>query len=130
MGNSDCYYSRLGDIYPVTVEGKIIASILMIIGIGILGVLISTLGASSIESKLKPKINMEAEESKKKINEKICKIELLDKEEYSSLIFSINTLYNYLRTKHKNENSDNSACQNAIILILKILDFVINVDVR
>jgi voltage-gated potassium channel len=32
-----------GDIYPVTIEGKIIASILMIVGIGILGVLISTL---------------------------------------------------------------------------------------
>jgi len=57
-----------GDIYPVTVEGKIIASILMIIGIGILGVLISTLGASFIESRLKPKMNIEAEESKKKIN--------------------------------------------------------------
>jgi voltage-gated potassium channel len=78
-----------GDIYPVTVEGKIIASILMSIGIGILGVLISTFGASFIESKLKPKINIEAEESKKKINEKICKIELLDKEEYSSLIFRL-----------------------------------------
>ena len=47
-------------------EGKIIASILMIIGIGILGVLISTIDASFIESKLKPKINIEAKESKKR----------------------------------------------------------------
>ena len=58
-----------GDIYPVTVEGKIIASILMIVGIGILGVLISTIGASFIESRLKPKLNIEKlnieEESKK-----------------------------------------------------------------
>jgi hypothetical protein len=38
----------------------------MIIGIGILGVLISTIGAIFIESKLKPKINIEAEESKKR----------------------------------------------------------------
>lgn len=98
-----------GDIYPVTVEGKIIASILMIVGIGILGVLISTLGASFIESRLKPKLNIEAEESKKAINEKILKIELLDKDEYSSLILSINTLYNDLRTKPKNENNDNYA---------------------
>ena len=66
-----------GDIYPVTIEGKIIASILMmIVGIGILGVLISTLGASFIESRLKPKLNVE-EESKKVINEKIRKLELL-----------------------------------------------------
>ena len=100
-----------GDIYPVTVEGKIIASILMIVGIGILGVLISTLGASFIESRLKPKLNIEAEESKKAINEKILKIELLDKDEYSSLILSINTLNNDLRTKPKNENNDNYAYQ-------------------
>ena len=65
-----------GDIYPVTIEGKIIASILMIVGIGILGVLIATLGACFIESRLKPKLNVE-EESKKVINEKIRKLELL-----------------------------------------------------
>lgn len=46
-----------GDIYPVTVEGKIIASILMIVGIAILGVLISTIGTSFIESRLKPQSN-------------------------------------------------------------------------
>ena len=82
-----------GDIYPVTAEGKIIASILMIFGIAILGILISTLGASFIESRLKPKLNIE-EESKKIINEKICKLESLNKNEYFSLILSINTLYN------------------------------------
>ena len=91
-----------GDVYPVTAEGKIIASILMIFGIAILGVLISTLGASFIESRLKPKLNIE-EESKKAINEKICKLELLNKDEYSSLILSINTLYNDLRQKTKKE---------------------------
>ena len=54
-----------GDVYPVTAEGKIIAIILMIVGIGILGVLISTLGASFIESRLKPKINIEEKNLKK-----------------------------------------------------------------
>ena len=91
-----------GDIYPVTVEGKIIASILMIFGIAILGILISTLGASFIESRLKPKLTIE-EESKKAINEKISHLELLNKDEYSSLILSINTLYNYL-IKRQSEN--------------------------
>jgi voltage-gated potassium channel len=67
-----------GDIYPVTTEGKIIASVLMIFGIAILGILISTLGASFIESRLKPKLTIE-EESKKTINDKICKLELLNK---------------------------------------------------
>ncbi len=99
-----------GDIYPVTAEGKIIASILMIFGIAILGILISTLGASFIESRLKPKLNVE-EESKTVINEKIRKLELLNKDEYSSLIFSIDTLYNdLLRRKVENGKNDNSSC--------------------
>ena len=98
-----------GDIYPITVEGKIIASILMIAGIGILGLLISTLGASFIESRLKPKLNIE-EESKKAIYEKICKLELLNKDEYSSLILSINTLYNNLRKRIENEKNVHSSC--------------------
>jgi len=51
-----------------------------IIGIGILGISISTLCASFIESRLKPKINLE-EDSKKAINEKISKVELLNKED-------------------------------------------------
>lgn len=62
-----------GDIYPATVEGKIIASILMIVGIGILGVLISALGVSFIESRLKPKLNIE-EESKKTIRKKLANL--------------------------------------------------------
>ena len=101
-----------GDIYPVTVEGKIIASILMIAGMGILGLLISTLGASFIGSRLKPKLNFE-EESKKTIKEKISKLELLNKDEYSSLILSINILYNDLRRRIENENNNNnSSCPN------------------
>jgi voltage-gated potassium channel len=39
-----------GDIYPVTNEGRIIASVLMFVGIAILGILISTLGAALVES--------------------------------------------------------------------------------
>lgn len=99
-----------GDIYPVTTEGKIIASILMIVGIGILGILISTLGASFIESRLKPKLTIE-EESKKAINEKISKLELLKKDEYSSLILSIDTLYNDLiKRESEKKNIDNPNC--------------------
>jgi voltage-gated potassium channel len=39
-----------GDLYPVTTEGKIIASFLMIIGIMVLGLFISTLGSSFVET--------------------------------------------------------------------------------
>ena len=80
----------------------------MIFGIAILGILISTLGASFIESRLKPKLNVE-EESKKIINEKISKLELLGNDEYSSLILSINTLYNDL-IKRQSEKKNTSTC--------------------
>jgi voltage-gated potassium channel len=103
-----------GDIYPVTPEGKIIASVLMVFGIAILGILISTLGASFIESRLNPKITIE-EESKKAINEKISKLEFLNKDEYYSLILSINTLYNDL-IKRQSENTNTSTfpkCNNS-----------------
>lgn len=105
-----------GDIYPVTLEGKIIAGILMIVGIGILGVLISTLGASFIESRFKPKINHkeEEEEIKKAINEKISKLELLNKDEFSFLISSITTLYTDLnkRKQKRNETLSCIKCKN------------------
>jgi len=100
-----------GDIYPVTVEGKIIASILMIFGIAILGVLISTLGVSLIESRLASKLNVK-EESKKAINEKICKLELLNKDEFSSLISSINILYSELISLQTMKDNVDPICLN------------------
>jgi voltage-gated potassium channel len=42
-----------GDVYPITAEGKVIASALMIIGIMVLGLFISTLGGALIESRFK-----------------------------------------------------------------------------
>jgi voltage-gated potassium channel len=103
-----------GDIYPVTAEGKIIASILMVVGIGILGVLISTLGGSFIESRLKPKVNNIEEDIKKKINEKINKLELLNKDEFSFLITSITTLYTDLNRQKQKRNETLSClkCKN------------------
>ena len=52
-----------GDVYPVTNGGRIIGSFLMISGIAILGVLISTLGAGLIESRMK-KHNIEDDRKK------------------------------------------------------------------
>jgi voltage-gated potassium channel len=41
-----------GDVYPVTIEGKIVATLLMFAGIGILGTFISTLGVKLISARL------------------------------------------------------------------------------
>jgi voltage-gated potassium channel len=84
-----------GDIYPVTTGGKIIATFLMISGIAILGVLISTLGASLIESRMK-KTKTE-NHAKRAIKEKIDDLELMNDEEIKSLNISINALHRDLQ---------------------------------
>jgi voltage-gated potassium channel len=84
-----------GDIYPVTTGGKIIATFLMISGIAILGVLISTLGASLIESRMK-KTKTE-NHAKKAIKEKVDDLELMNDEEIKSLNISINALHRDLQ---------------------------------
>ena len=108
-----------GDIYPVTTEGRIIASILMIIGIMVLGLFISTLGSSLIESrlakttkkqnifKIKDDRNIKKnqndnnsnnyttinEETKILVKNKIDSLESLREEEFDILIKLIKTLY-------------------------------------
>jgi voltage-gated potassium channel len=39
------------DVFPVTPGGRVIAGMLMVVGVAILGILISTLGAGLIESR-------------------------------------------------------------------------------
>jgi voltage-gated potassium channel len=88
-----------GDIYPVTVEGKVIAGFLMIVGIPILGVLISTLGARLIESRLKPK-SKPGEDIKNKIKDGIDMQEVLDKDDVNSLLKMITNLHVELHKPH------------------------------
>jgi voltage-gated potassium channel len=88
-----------GDIYPITVEGKIVAGFMMIVGIAILGVLISTLGAGLIESRLKPK-QKPGEDHKNKIRERIDILEVLDKDDLNSLLKMITNLHIELHRPH------------------------------
>lgn len=88
-----------GDIYPITVEGKVIAGFLMIVGIAILGVLISTLGAGLIESRLKAKPKP-GEDTKNKIKEGIDILEVLDKDDVNSLLKIITNLHTELHKTH------------------------------
>jgi len=82
-----------GDVYPVTAAGKIIASLLMFVGIAILGILISTLGAALIESRL----NKQKKESKSDLTQqtkiliknKIDEIDTLEQKEFDNLILTI-----------------------------------------
>lgn len=91
-----------GDLYPVTPGGKIIASMMMIIGIAILGVLISTLGAGLIESRfgredkkkaIEPSIT---DQTKIQIKEKIDKIGEITQEDFDNLLLTMKSLRNML----------------------------------
>jgi voltage-gated potassium channel len=95
-----------GDMYPITVEGKVIAGFLMIVGIAILGILISTLGAALVESRLKPKPKP-GEDIKIKIKEGIDILEVLDREDVNSLLNIITNLHTEL---HKPQDLIDISC--------------------
>jgi voltage-gated potassium channel len=80
-----------GDVYPITIEGRVTSALLMITGIAVLGVLISTLGAGLVESRLK-KITIE-DSRIIAIKERIDNLEEMDEEEIKSLNVSINSLH-------------------------------------
>lgn len=90
-----------GDVYPVTFEGRVIATVIMIIGIAILGILISTLGAQFIESKIKNQRRKDENNIKLMIKDKIDRLEGLQSEEIVTLLNLISNLHGEL----KNTNS-------------------------
>ena len=92
-----------GDVYPVTPGGKLVASMLMIVGIAILGILISTLGAGLIESRFarqdKSRVKKTIEPSltdqtKVLIKNKIDRIEDISQDDFENLITVIRNLRN------------------------------------
>ena len=91
-----------GDLYPVTPGGKIVASMMMIIGIAILGILISTLGAGLIESRFREEDKKKAiepsliDETKILIKDKVDKIGDLNQEDFDNLLLTIKNLRNML----------------------------------
>jgi voltage-gated potassium channel len=119
-----------GDVYPVTVEGKIIAAFLMVVGIGVLGIFISTFGAALIESRLRMKKSSSAVEdklpnleemkpdtgtsivhttnfnveAKNFIKQKVDEIEKMNEKEINMLIDMIRTIHN----SQANTNNDNA----------------------
>jgi voltage-gated potassium channel len=97
-----------GDLYPVTLEGKLIAAAVMVLGIASLGIFISTIGATLIESRLKGKgrDNDNSKlgityDTKMLIKSKIDDIENLTVEDVNTLTAMIMTLHS---STHKNPN--------------------------
>lgn len=122
-----------GDVYPVTVEGKIIAAFLMVVGIGVLGIFISTFGAALIESRLRMKKSDSAvedqspnleelksdigtsivhtsnfnAEAKNFIKQKVDEIEKMNENEINMLIDMIRTIHDHQAdTNNDDTNTD------------------------
>jgi voltage-gated potassium channel len=90
-----------GDIYPVTFEGRLIATVVMVVGIAILGILISTLGAQLMESRLKSQSKKEENHIKELIKNKIDRLEGLQNEEIVTLLHLISKLHGDLNRPAK-----------------------------
>jgi ion channel len=88
-----------GDYYPVTAVGRIIAIIMMIMGVGIFALMVATFAKRRLqkaESKLgsvtKPDLNLVGQETKTTIKTKVDGIETLTEEDFDTLIVEIKNL--------------------------------------
>jgi len=93
-----------GDVYPITVEGRVIASVIMIIGIAILSILISTVGAQFIEAKMKDQRRREEHSIKGLIKDKIDRLEVLQSEKIVTLLNLISNLHGELKNGNSSQN--------------------------
>lgn len=102
-----------GDVYPVTFEGRVIATVVMIVGIAILGMLISTLGAQLLESRIKSQSKKEENNIKELIKNKIDRIEGLQNEEIVTLLNLISNLHgNPSQRKSQEKTVECPKCKN------------------
>jgi voltage-gated potassium channel len=103
-----------GDVYPVTVEGRVIATVIMVIGIAILSILISTVGAQFIESKMQTQRRREENNIKVLIKDKIDRLEGLQSEEIVTLLNLISNLHGELKSSNGSQNHGSSClkCNN------------------
>ena len=93
-----------GDVYPLTIAGKVISVILIFLGLAIILGFISSLGATLVVSKLKTRLRL-AEESRIKIKEKIDELEKLEQEDIDTLIEMIRSLHGTLRKQQQEEET-------------------------
>jgi voltage-gated potassium channel len=97
-----------GDYYPVTAAGRIIAIFIMLSGIGIFALFVSTLAHRRmqraelrLESKTEPQSNLLGHETKTTLKNKIDEIENLTQEDFDSLIIMMKNLRHTLLEKSK-----------------------------
>jgi len=82
-----------GDVVPVTAEGRLMGTMLMLVGIAVLGILISNLGATLVERRLRREVRELKDEAKELIKQKIDSLETLTQEELEVLLNMIKSLH-------------------------------------
>ena len=80
-----------GDVVPVTVAGRVVGSVLMVTGIAILGVFISSLGSALLLERAAQKSS--SDELKEILKKKIDMLENLSEEELNQLVGLIKVLH-------------------------------------
>jgi hypothetical protein len=102
--------SGFGDVYPVTFEGRIISTILIIVGLTAILGFVSNLGKTLLDDRLNKKVI--AHDIKKSIKNRIDILEQLHTPEVETLINEINNLY-------KKIHKGNIACMDCGFLYPK-----------
>jgi voltage-gated potassium channel len=87
-----------GDIVPVTLFGRIVGSILMVAGISILGVFISSLGSALLTAEQTKRYTV-FEEVKEVVMKKINQLDTLSDKELEEVLELIRALYRMSKTK-------------------------------
>ncbi len=96
--------SGYGDVYPLTIAGKVISGILIFLGLAVILGFLSSLGATLVVSKLKTRLRL-AEESRTTIKEKIDELEKLEHEDIDTLTDMIRSLHGTLRKQQREEET-------------------------
>jgi len=89
-----------GDVVPVTEAGRVMGIGLMFVGISIIGVFISSLGARLVGSRIKARTNV-AQDTKSMLIKKITHLEKLEQKELEVLIKITKDLHESLRDKKR-----------------------------
>ena len=104
--------SGFGDVFPTTTPGRIIATILSFIGLGIILGFISNVGSALISSRLGKTQKRLHDETKELIRNKIDNLEQLHEDDIAELISIINSLYQRIKSVNNLPKKFCSNCAN------------------
>jgi voltage-gated potassium channel len=105
--------SGYGDVYPVTPQGRIIATVLSFVGLAIILGFISNVGSALIESRIANNQKRLSEETKSPIIDKNNNLERLDEDEFRELVSILTGLHQQGKTI-RNSDSMCSSCKNKL----------------